>query len=693
MAPTREIYWNIASGALIYLFAVVAVGFLIYGVHRRLRLWRLGGGEARFDRLPERLGGLLIEVFGHRRQLRDSYPGVAHFFIFYGFLAQLIATALISVQEWTGIHFLQGSFYLWYSLLSDCFGILGIVGLGMVAWRRGVQRPARLHSVMDDWVALALLLLIFLQGFFVEGVRIAVTELEQHPALATWSPGGRVVALALQGVAPDTLLALHRTSWWFHAVTAFAFIGYLVYGKFSHILFGLANVFFRNLGPSGRLSYPDIEELAESDPEALDALGVRTIDQYSWKSLLDVDACVNCGRCEDVCPAHGSGVPLSPRKLIQDMKNHLSQVGPALVAARSTAAGDGDSEAAPDGPTLFGEATPGAPAPAVLEEEIWGCRTCGACQQECPVYVEHVPKIVDMRRHLVMTESKMSDEAQLFLKNMDDRMHPWVGAAHDREEWYQDLDVKLLGNGEKAEYLFWVGCTGAMQERNIKVTRAMVKIMQAAGVDFAILGPEEVCTGDPARRAGGELTFQVCAKTNIETLDGYGVKKIITACPHCFNTYKNEYPEYGGHYEVTHHTQLVNDLLRSGRLPLAKKLDSVTYHDPCYLGRHNSVYDEPREILSELAAPGGVRELARSRSRALCCGSGGGYAWMDDDPKQRINHSRIEDVKSCGANTAAVSCPFCMQMFEDALSSLDPEKKIRAADIAELVAEALEAAP
>jgi Fe-S oxidoreductase/nitrate reductase gamma subunit len=693
MGPTREIYWNITSGALIYGFALVAVGFLIYGVHRRLRLWRLGGGEARHDRLPERLGGLLIEIFGHRRQLRDAFPGVAHLFIFYGFLAQLIATALISIQEWTGIHFLQGTFYLWYSLLSDCFGILGIVGLVMVVWRRGVLRPARLHSVMDDWFALALLLLIFLQGFFVEGVRIAVTELELKPVLATWSPGGRLVALSLQGLAPDTLLALHRTSWWFHAVTAFAFIGYLVYGKFAHILFGLANVFHRNLEPSGKLSYPDIEELAESDPDALDALGVRAIDQYSWKSLLDLDACVNCGRCEDFCPAHGSGVPLSPRKLIQDMKQHLSQVGPALVAARANGGADGDSAAAPDGPALFGDGADGTPTPAVLEEEIWGCRTCGACQEECPVYVEHIPKIVDMRRHLVMTESKMSDEAQLFLKNMDDRMHPWVGTPHDREEWYQDLDVKVLGNGDKAEYLFWVGCTGAMQERNIKVTRAMVKIMQAGGVDFAILGPEEVCSGDPARRAGGELTFQVCAKTNIETLNGYGVDKIITTCPHCFNTWSNEYPDFGGHYEVIHHTQLINDLLQSGRLTLHKKLDSVTYHDPCYLGRHNGVYDEPREILSELAAPGGVSELARSRSRALCCGSGGGYAWMDDDPKQRINHSRIEDVKACGADTAAVSCPFCMQMFEDALSSLDPEKKIRAADIAELVAEALEEAP
>jgi len=685
--PTREIYWNISEGWLLYLLAAVAVGFLAHGTAQRLRLWRLGGPEARLDRLPERLTGLLIEVFGQRRQLRDPMPGVAHLLIFYGFLAQLIATSLIAVQEWTGIHYLQGTFYLWYSLLSDCFGLLGLVGLFLVAWRRGVTRPPRLHSVLDDWVALTLLLLIFLQGFAVEGMRIATTELAQQPELARWSPGGRLVALALSPLDEGTLRSLHRVLWWFHGATAMAFIAYLIHGKLRHIFFGLANVFFRNLGPSGRLSHPDIEALAETDPDAIETLGVQKIEQLRWKDLLDLDACVNCGRCEAVCPAHGSGVPLSPRKLIQDLHHHLSEVGPGLLQ------GGNGSEAAATGPVLFGDGAEGSPRPAVLEEELWGCRTCGACHQECPLFIEHIPKIVDMRRYLVMTESKMGEAAQLFLKNMDDRMHPWVGASRDREEWYQDLDVKVLGNGEKAEYLYWVGCTGAMQDRNIKTTRAMVKVLQAAGVDFAILGPEEVCTGDPARRVGGELTFQICAKTNVETLASYGVEKIITTCPHCFNTYKNEYPDFGGHYEVIHHTQLIRDLLRSGRLSLKKRLDSLTYHDPCYLGRHNGVYDAPREVLGALAGAGGFTELERNRSKSLCCGSGGGYAWMDDDPEQRINHTRVSEVKACGASTAAVSCPFCMQMFEDALNSIDPTRSVRAADIAELVAEALEETP
>ncbi|MEE9240650.1 MAG: heterodisulfide reductase-related iron-sulfur binding cluster [bacterium] len=688
---TREIYWNIIGGKLIYLLAAIAIGFFAYGIYRRVRLWRLGGEAMRFDRIPERLGGLLVEIFGHRRQLRDPFPGIAHLFIFYGFLAQLIATTLIAIQEWSGFHFLQGTFYLWFSLLSDSFGLLGIVGLCMAIWRRAILRPARLHSVMDDWIALCLLLLLFLQGFLVEGIRIAVTELNQQPGLAPWSPGGYAAALALQSFSPEGLRYFHRIFWWFHAATAFVFIGYIVYGKLAHIFFGLANIFFRNLDGSGKLSFIDIEATMETNPEAIETLGVEKIEQYSWKDLLDLDACMNCGRCEDVCPAHLSGVPLSPRKLIRDMKEHLTRAGPAKLRARASGGENDDAAAAEaESAPLFGEAAEGAAMPAVLEVELWGCRTCGACQQECPVFIEHIPKMVDMRRHLVMMESKTSEDARNFLKSMDDRMHPWVGAQHNREEWYEDLDVKVLGKGETAEYLFWVGCTGAMIDRNIEVTRAMVKILKAGEVDFAVLGPEEVCTGDPARRAGGEFAFQMCAKKNIETLDGYGVKKIISTCPHCFNTYKNEYPDFGGNYEVIHHTQLISELIKSGRLKLKKSLEGITYHDPCYLARHNGVTDAPREVLQEISVDGGFKELRHSGDRALCCGAGGGYAWMDDEPEKRINHHRLDDVKACGAKTTAVSCPFCMQMFDDALQALDPDKTIRTADIAELVAEALE---
>ena len=414
----------------------------------------------------------------------------------------------------------------------------------------------------------------------------------------------------------------------------------------------------------------------ENNPDDIENLGVEKIDQYSWKGLLDLDACTNCGRCQDVCPAYGSGVPLSPKKLIQDMKLHLSKTGDSKFSKK---------EEKNEG-KLFGDEENSA----VLEEELWGCRTCGACQEECPVFIEHIPKMVDMRRHLVMMESKTPEYTRQFLKSIEERMHPWVGAQHNREEWYEGMDIKILSKEVNAEYLYWVGCTGSMIDRNIQVTKAMVKILNAAGVDFGILGAEEVCTGDPARRAGGEFTFQICAKKNIETLNEYGVKKIITTCPHCFNTYKNEYPDFNGNYEVIHHTELINELIKNGQLNLKKSLSSVTYHDPCYLGRHNNIYSQPRDVLKTITSKEGYIELEQSKSRSLCCGAGGGYAWMDDEPEKRINHTRLEQVKDCGAKTAAVSCPFCMQMFDDALKTVDPEKNIRAMDIAELVAESLE---
>jgi len=690
MADTREIYWNISGGALIYLFFAVATGFFASAVYRRYRLWRLGGAETRLDRIPERLAGLLAEVFGQRRQLRHLYPGLMHTFIFYGFLAQVVATSMVAIQERGGVHFLYGATYRWFSLLSDSFGLLAIVGLGMAIARRVVMRPKHVVSLMDDAIALSLLLLLFVQGFVTEGLRIAATEWSDNPALAHWSPGGYLVASLVHNLSGEALRATHRWTWWFHAVTAFVFIGYFASGKFNHILYGALNIFFRNLKKGSALPYPDIDALLETADDkgggSEPVLGTNRIQQYSWKGLLDLDACVNCGRCESVCPATLSGSKLNPRALIQSMRDHLSDAGPSLLAAR---AGD---QAAPeaDHAPLLGEANGDARKPAVLEDEIWGCRTCGACQQECPMYIEHIPKIVDMRRYLVMTESKMSDEAQLFMKNMDDRLHPFAGTSHGREDWFQDLDVKVYGRGETAEYLFWVGCAGALVDRNIEVTRAFVKILQAAGVDFAVLGEEESCTGDAARRAGGELTYQTLAKSNIELLNRYEIRKIITTCPHCFNTLRSEYPEFGGNYEVIHHTEFIRELIRGGKLRLQRTVDSVTYHDPCYLGRHNGNYDSPREVLGSVSTRG-IREMPRNRSKSLCCGAGGGYAWMDDKTERRINHLRFEEVKGCGATTAAVSCPFCMQMFEDAISVKDPKRAVRAADIAELVAEALEA--
>ena len=327
MEFTREIYWNVYFGQMVYLLALLAICFMFWGIWKRVRLWRLGVSEIRTDQMPKRIYGLFNEVFTHKRQLRDTYAGLMHLCIFYGFFVSLLATTLIAIQEWSGIHFLKGNFYLWYSLISDSFGILGIIGLGMALWRRLIIRPDRMNSIADDYIALGLLLLIFVQGFVVEGLRIALTELNQKPDVAIWSPGGYILALAFQHIDTKNLLFLHRFNWWFHAITAFIFIGYMGFGKFNHIWYGIMNITFRNLNPSGKLEFVDIEESMENNPDDIENLGVEKIEQYSWKGLLDLDACTNCGRCQDVCPAYGSGVPLSPKKLIQDMKLHLSETG------------------------------------------------------------------------------------------------------------------------------------------------------------------------------------------------------------------------------------------------------------------------------------------------------------------------------------------------------------------------------
>lgn len=551
----------------------------------------------------------------------------------------------------------------------------------MALWCRLTRRSRRLNSILDDWILLALLLVIFVQGFLVEGLRIALTELHSEPALAPWSPAGYLVALALDGIDPERLRAFHAVQWWLHALTSLGFLAYAAYGKLAHAGYGALNILMRQLEPSGKLGYVDIEASLEADPESVDRLGVGQIERYSWKGLLDLDACMGCGRCDEVCPAQLSGAPLSPRKLIANLGEHLGRVGPGLL--------DPASQPMPQ-PDLVGNAAPVGTSPAVLEREVWGCRTCGACQSECPVYIEHVPKIVDLRRHLVMMEARMSEPAEDVLRSLDERRHPWGGAQRGREDWCADLDLKLLRHGTRAEWLLWVGCTGALVERNIEVSRALVKLLQTAGVDFAVLGDEEVCTGDPARRIGGELTFQSCAKQNIASFERYGVRRILTACPHCFNSLKHEYPDFGGRYQVVHHTQMIRDLVQAGRLVLGKSSDPVTYHDPCYLGRHNGVYAAPREILAAATAKGGLREPRRSRSRALCCGAGGGYAWMDDASPRRIQDLRYRELRESGARTVAVACPFCLQMFDDAAGSSDSADPPRVIDVAELAAETLE---
>jgi Fe-S oxidoreductase/nitrate reductase gamma subunit len=609
----------------------------------------------------------VVDVLAHRRFLRDPYPGMMHLMIFWGCIILLLAAAIDAITHYIVGHII-GTTYLWFSLIVDIGGILALIGIILAAVRRYIWRPKRLNTLLDDDIGLALLAAILITGFMIEGLRQAATEIKVHPDWAVWSPGGWVLAKAFSGMSQDALFFWHRFLWWFHSVLTIGTILYaaLAFSKLQHIFVSLLNIFFRTLGPVGVPASIDVEK-AETEP-----LGVGAIKDFTWKQLLDLDACTNCGRCQDACPAWATGKPLSPRKVVQDLKVHMLKA--VNLQANQTE----------DVPTLVGEAP--------NETEIWACTTCGACQETCPVFVEHIVKIIDLRRNLVMALSKMPETAQLMLRNMQSRGHPWAGiqSLRLRGDWTSGLEIKILAEGDTADTLFWVGCTGALAERNVAATLSMTRVLKAAGVDFAVLGEAENCCGDPARRAGYEFQFQIMAEQNIEALKSHSIKEIITTCPHCYNTIKNEYPKYGGDFKVVHYTQLIADLIGQGKLKLTNGLNSkLTYHDPCYLGRYNSVYQEPRRIMQAIPQTK-VVEMERSRNTGFCCGGGGGHMWIEEQPgTTKINQMRLEDVIKTGAETVVTACPYCLQMFEESIEHKEMKDSMKAKDLVELVEAAM----
>jgi Fe-S oxidoreductase/nitrate reductase gamma subunit len=659
---------------LIYILSAIAVALWVFGLYRRYKLWHLGKPDDCSENIGKRIGVFIrttvVDVLAHRRFLRDPYPGMMHLMIFWGCIILLLAAAIDAVTHYIIGHII-GTPYLWFSLIVDIGGILVLIGIIMAAYRRYIWKPQRLNTLLDDDIGLALIAAILITGFMVEGLRQAATEINIHPDWAVWSPGGLVFAKAFAGMSQDALLFWHRFLWWFHSALTIGTILYvaLAFSKLQHIFVSLLNIFFRSLGPVGVPALIDIEK-AETEP-----LGVGDIKDFTWKQLLDLDACTNCGRCQDACPAWATGKPLSPRKVVQDLKVQM------LKAANNLA------NQSDNAPTLVGEAP--------NEAEIWACTTCGACQETCPVYVEHIVKIIDLRRNLVMAQSKMPETAQLMLRNMQSRGHPWAGiqSLRLRGDWTSGLELNLLAEGINVNTLFWVGCTGALAERNVATTLSMTRVLKAGGVDFAVLGEAETCCGDPARRAGYEFQFQIMAEQNIEIFKSYNIKEIITSCPHCYNTIKNEYPKYGGDFKVVHYTQLIADLIGRGKLKLTNGLNSkLTYHDPCYLGRYNSVYLEPRRILKAIPKTK-FEEMERSRNTGFCCGGGGGHMWIEEQPgTTKINQMRLEDVLKAGAETIVTACPYCLQMFEESIEHKEMKDSLKVKDLVELVEAAIKQA-
>jgi Fe-S oxidoreductase/nitrate reductase gamma subunit len=672
---TRELFWNISSHWLIFPLFFISLGFLIHGLMQRIKFWRIGRSEQRQDNLGDRIWLAVVEILSHRKILRDFFPGLMHLFIFWGFLVLALGTLIVALQANLGLQVLFGSFYLVFSLIMDLAGAVVIIGVSMAAYRRYIIKPDSLDNAKNDGFVLLLILIILITGFIVEGLRIIGT----NDAWAIWSPVGLTFALILNRMSADAIVVTFIVTWWLHFFLAMIFFAYIPYSKLFHIISGTLN-YLASSSKAGK-----VLSLINLDDEGAETYGVSKLEDFSWKQLLDGDVCMGCGRCQHNCPAYLSGKPLSPKALIQSLKDHLDKVGPDFLMKFNPGMdrvheGLGRTAKNLETSSFLGE--------IIKDEAIWSCTTCQSCMEQCPVKVEHVPKIVDMRRYLVLVETSFSQDVQLIFRNIEYSANPWGFDWAKRADWAEVLDIKTIDKDQNVEYLYWVGCSGSFDERNKKVAEAVAKILLKVGIKFAILGSAEKCCGDSARRLGNEYLYQSLAYENIRIMNGFGVKKIITHCPHCFNTLKNEYSQMGGSYDVIHHTQLIDQLLQDSKITCSSMANfNLTYHDSCYLGRYNNVYEAPRSILK--AIPGAfLKETERSRTMSFCCGAGGGSMWMKEKTGQRINWLRTEQILAVKPNVVATNCPFCLTMIEDGIRSKNTEVKVL--DLSELVVATLE---
>jgi len=645
------------------------------------RYWLLWAGERdnRLDRPGDRLRSLLGIGFGQRRLLHEKGPGWMHVGIFAGFLVVSLRTVTLLGRGY-GPEFhlplMGGGLGLFYALLKDTFSLVVLLALVYAAWRRIVVRPNRLHLSIE-----ANLILLWIGSLMLTDLLADAAMLSLNPGHSEqgWAWVSTLLTGVYSGFAPEVVRTWGTVMYWAHCVLVLAFLNFLPFGKHFHVLTALPAVYLRRLTPSAALEKMEFE--------GREVFGVGKLEDFSWRRFLDMYTCTECGRCNDMCPADLTGKPLHPREIITnerdqayELAGHLVNVG--KLKAQGRAAEAAAAVAAQERPALIGEVND--------EEAIWACTTCGWCVSSCPVVIDHIPNIIDQRRYLTMMEAKVPAALQNALKGLENNSNPWNASAAGREDWIGELSVPMMRDKGTAEYLLFVGCAGSFDSRNSDVLRALCELLNAAEVDYAVLGTEEGCCGDPARRVGHEYLFQMQAPQNITTFQKYQVKKVVTACPHCFNMIRNEYPDFGlDDVEVIHHSELLNELVDAGKLKLAAGDPlSVTFHDSCYLGRHNDIYEAPRRILGRLD---GVeqREMPRNRREGFCCGAGGGRMFMEEDLGTRINHNRIAEAAETGAAEVCTACPFCLTMLGDAIKETDRSEELAARDIAEVMVERL----
>lgn len=675
----RILFWGVT---------LVAGYFFVRRIRQLISYMLLGRKEESFSKVVSRAVSTLLIIVGQWCQFKNmtarDRAAIGHAFMAWGFFAfSMFYFIFIILGAGFGLsESLEGTkFFFYYAWVTDIMAVLVIIGAAWALIRRFVIRPPRLQGE-QTFEALVIILSVMVHPITHLGKEATSIALGHHPVgLGSPLPPVSNALSALFTGSAANIEAANTVFFWSHWLVVLFVLVYIAYSRYLHMVASFFNIFFRSPLPVGVLRTIDLEK-AES-------FGSSKITDFTWKQNLDLYACVVCGNCQERCPARASGKTLNPKMLIQDLKKHLLTVGPELVKAK--AASSAAAESAPAAPPPAEGSQQYLAGSVIKEDDIWACTTCRACDVTCPLWVDHIDKVVDMRRNLVMERSQMPDPVQQALQCLATREHPWRGTTAGRTDWTKGLNIKTLADDSNVEILYWVGCTAALEERNMKVAQAMAKIMQAAGVKFGILGGQEACCGDPARRLGDEYQFQTLCQKNIETMKAYNVKKIVTACPHCFNTLKNEYPQFGGNYEVIHHSQFILDLISRGKIKVGALKDSkvVTYHDSCYLGRYNGIYDQPRQILKSI---GGLKrvEMERTKSNAFCCGGGGGHMWMEEEPDKRVNIKRTEQAIASKAGIVATACPYCLAMFEDGLKTKGAAEAVQARDLSELVLQAMD---
>jgi Fe-S oxidoreductase/nitrate reductase gamma subunit len=678
----REVFVDVPKAMKVVFYFVVATMLLVVAwlASLRVRNYERGRPDNRRTnrknvkkRAEHYRAGVWMQTL-----LRDPAAGLMHTFLYFGFVFLFIATVISEIDHQLpdALKFLHGNTYLAYSAGADLAGVLFLIGIGWAIVRRYVARPYRIRikTKPEDALILATFLVIGLTGFFVEGARIA---LEHKPVFEKWSFVGYPLAGLIDTWSISTLQNVHQWLWGIHVVAFLLFLAILPTTKLRHMFTSPMNMYMRDRDrPKGAMK--PMPNLMETE---LESFGAVKIEDFTWKQLLDTDACTVCGRCTSVCPAHATGKPLDPREIVLKVGEVMTATGNPVVSPPVGTV----SDISVSTDSVFERITP---------EELWACTSCKACDEICPVNIEILDKILDMRRYLTLMESDFPAELGNTFRSMENSANAYGLNQGERGDWASTLegvDIIEAGSPLQHEYLYFVGCAGSFDDRNKKTSRALAKLLQRAGIDFAILGPGETCNGDQARRSGNEYIFQMLAMQNVETFESMGVKKIITQCPHCFNVLKNEYPQLGGNYEVIHHSQLLDDLVRDGRLSLAGASleERVTYHDSCYLGRHNDVYLAPRRVVGSLAGIDLV-EMPRNGTKAMCCGAGGARMWMEETTGKKVNTERSQEAIATGASRIAVACPFCYVMFDDGVKGEGKDEDVRVQDIAEILWEAIE---